>query len=106
MLQSGFVIFVTLFKILYDYFCFKSEDENKQNSLLDFTLRDPKGMELITEYCIKEYSVENISAYQDIQEFKKLKVLEEKLKFIEEFRMKYLNGAYSEFDVTFFQFIF
>lgn len=63
-----FPLTITMITFIYNLFV---EEDFKENDLV-LLLRDPKGHELMMNFCKTEYSVENLLCWDDIQLYKNL----------------------------------
>jgi len=61
-------LFLTILQFIISLFV----EGEIEESVLDQVLRDPKGHDLIAEFCKMEYSVENVYAWDDIEAYKRV----------------------------------
>jgi hypothetical protein len=82
--------------------CFsKNKDEKLTRSeLMLKILRDQTGKRALIKYCEAEFSVENCRAFEDLDRFKEIKIVEEKIKFARYMQKMYVSDGKSLLQVN------
>lgn len=94
----GFPIFTTILRLITTSLQNKGLDENK--SALETLLSTDEGFELMYKTCQMEYSLENLSCWKDIQNYKKEKNFEDRKKKYQKILQLYLSGSSSEMEIN------
>jgi hypothetical protein len=100
MVASGGVALVIS---LYRYgrsLCVKQAATMDERMAMAEVFHVPSIFDLFLSYCKKEWSMENLLIYQDIEKYRGITVLETRKNFASEIFHKYLNGSSSPFEVN------
>jgi hypothetical protein len=84
-------------KLIINY---KNIDKESNLRIFNELIKDELGLKLFSNYCTKEFSLENLSLYIDIMEFNKEKDNDVKINMEKVIFLKYLSGKDSEMEVN------
>eukprot|EP01080_Neovahlkampfia_damariscottae_P004238 gene4238-7575_t len=99
--QVLFVLILTIIQIIRQLIC-RSQQPKEEIDRILFD-RENGGFEMFSNFAQDEYSIENVSCWEDIQKYKKSAKEKDQQKMREiatEMYSKYLNGAESPFEVN------